>query len=141
MKKLLLLSLAAILFAACETRTSEPENPIIVTPDLLLGVWHVDSLTALGAPVNQTVTFEKEEFSYFVGPDGDEMWGGETFDFIYELENNKMTITSNPLFVIEELNNVFSYTSNVSLKDSSYLVIDHFSSDGVRFYTLNLKRN
>lgn len=127
-KFFLLVALLAVVLGGC--KSNEPD---FCNNEKILGIWYVDSITPLGNPVNQSITFENKNIIYYIGPEGDETWGGETYLFSYKIENEQLFISAkNPLS--------FEFGTNFVMNKENHLFIERFSTDGTNFKSLNLKK-
>ena len=123
-KTLFLMALVAIL-AACNSNNPEQNK--------LIGTWQVDSIGPLGVMVNQNITFDKTTLTYYIGPDGDEMWGGESKYFNYIADSKKLIITAQEPYS-------YSFQTDYVVEKDTILYIERFSLDGNNYFRLRLHK-
>ena len=127
-KKFSIFLVVTALIVACNNN-----SPKVLEKEQILGIWYVDSINPNGDSVNQSLTFNDKELIYNIGPDGDEDWPGIEIVLSYRLENQTLIVSAvSPQH--------FEYSSNIYIKNTDVLVIDHFSTDGQQFKRLICKK-
>lgn len=123
----------AMLFSACSSVVKSETEPFVS----LQGTWFVDSITNTGCLVNEKIVFYDSVFIWYKYADGDEYWAGKQMQFRYEINNQQIYISYNG----DMHSKKFTYSTEYMLCEDKHLILYKFSTDGVLYRYLKLKKN